>query len=138
MEMTRERISFTFDPKDMLLFLQIGFSFVRAAMVSGILEKLFVLKPSSETTTPRFLKLVTYSAQLMLFYLDLSFSLSLSLWMTVVLFVTSLVLSVLISIFYLVQVLSRFSTRAFSSCSSSARASMYWQTADWSYVCRLC
>ena len=41
-EMTRERISFTFDPKDMLLSIHMGFSFVRAAgKISG-------LEPSSE------------------------------------------------------------------------------------------
>ncbi|MES9993104.1 MAG: hypothetical protein ABW098_14190, partial [Candidatus Thiodiazotropha sp.] len=32
MEMTRERISLTFDARDMLLSLNIGFSFVRAAV----------------------------------------------------------------------------------------------------------
>ena len=40
MEMTRECISFTFDPKDMLLSLQIGFSFVRAAVACTILERI--------------------------------------------------------------------------------------------------
>ena len=39
MEMTRERISFTFDPRDMLLSLQMGFSFVRAAVACAILER---------------------------------------------------------------------------------------------------
>ena len=32
MEMTRERISFAFDPRDMLLSLQMGFSFVLRAV----------------------------------------------------------------------------------------------------------
>ena len=36
MEMTRERISFTFDPRDMLLSLQISYSFVRAAVACAI------------------------------------------------------------------------------------------------------
>ena len=36
MEITTERISFTFDPRDMLLSLQMGFSFVRAAVVCAI------------------------------------------------------------------------------------------------------
>ena len=58
-EMTRERISFTFDPKDMLLSLKVGFSFVRAAMACTILERTSGLEPSSETTAPRYLKLVT-------------------------------------------------------------------------------
>ena len=47
-----------------------------------------------------------------------------SLWLPLALFVISLVFSALISILYLVQVLSRLSTRACSSCYSSARASM--------------
>ena len=59
MEMSRERISFTFDPRDMLLSLQMGFSFVRAAVTCAILERTSGLEPSSETTAPRYLKLVT-------------------------------------------------------------------------------
>ena len=47
-----------------------------------------------------------------------------SLWMPLALFVISLVFSALISILYLVQVLSRLSTRVSSFCTSSARASM--------------
>ena len=35
MEMTRVHISFTFDPRDMLLSLQMGFSFVRAAVAGA-------------------------------------------------------------------------------------------------------
>ena len=50
MEMTRERISFTFDPRDMLLSLQMGFSFVRAAVTCSILERTSGLEPSYETT----------------------------------------------------------------------------------------
>ena len=41
MEMTRERISFIFYPRDMLSSLQMGFSFVRAAMACAILERLW-------------------------------------------------------------------------------------------------
>ena len=37
--MTRERISFTFDPKEMLLSFQIGFSFVRSAVAWAVLER---------------------------------------------------------------------------------------------------
>ena len=48
MEMTRERISFTFDPRDMLLSLQMGFRFVRAAVACAILERTSGLEPSSE------------------------------------------------------------------------------------------
>ena len=116
MEMTRERISFTFDPRDMLLSLQMGFSFVRVAMACAILEKTSGLEPSSETTAPRYSKLVTVPN-------FCPFTL-ISLWMPLALFVISLVYSALISILYLVQVLSRHSTRASSSCCSSARASM--------------
>ena len=60
MEMTRERISVTFDSKDMLLSLQIGFSFVRAAVACAILERTSALEPSSETTAPRYLKLYLF------------------------------------------------------------------------------
>ena len=97
--MTRERISFTFDPRDMLLSLQMGFSFVRAAVACAILERTFGLEPSSETTAPRYLKLVTVPS-----FCPFTF---ISLWMPLALFVISLVFSALISILYLVQVLSR-------------------------------
>ena len=53
MEMTRERISFSFDQRDMLLFLQINFSFVRAAVASAILEIISCFEPTSETTALR-------------------------------------------------------------------------------------
>ena len=105
MEMTRKHISFTFDPRDMLLSLQMGFSFVRAAVAGAILERTSGLEPSSETTAPRYLKLLALRMPLMLF-------------------VISLVYSVLIAILYLVQVLFRLSTRDSSSCSFSARASI--------------
>ena len=60
MEMTRECISFTFDlTPDMLLSLQINFHFVRAAVACAILEPTFVFEPLSETTAPKYLKLVT-------------------------------------------------------------------------------
>ena len=116
MEMKREHISFTFDPRDMLLSLQIGFSFVRAAVACAILERTSGLKPSSETTTPRYLKLVPVPN-----FCPFTF---ISRRMPLALFVISLVFSALISILYLEQVLSRLSTRASSSCSSSARASV--------------
>ena len=58
MEMTRERISFTFDPRDMLLFFHMGFSVVRAAVACSIPNRISGLEPSSETTAPRYLKLV--------------------------------------------------------------------------------
>ena len=100
----------------MLLSLQMDFSFVRAAVACAILERTSGLEPSSETTAPRYLKLGTVPN-----FCPFTFF---SLWMPLALFVISLVFSALISILYLVQVLSRLSTRAFSSCSSSARESM--------------
>ena len=114
--MTRERISVTFDPRDMLLSLKMGFSFVRAAVDCSILERTSGLEPSSETTALRYLKPVTvpYLCPFTFIYL----------WMPLALFVISLVFSALISILNLVQVLSRLSTRASSSYSSSGRASM--------------
>ena len=42
MEITRKCISFTFDPRDTLLSLQMGFSFVRAAMACAILKRISV------------------------------------------------------------------------------------------------
>ena len=114
--MTRKHISFTFDPRDMLLSLQMGFSFERAAVICAILERTSGLKPSSETAAPKYLKLVTVRNLCPVTYI--------SLWMPLTLFMISLVFSALISILYLVQVLSRLSTRASSYCSSSARASM--------------
>ena len=101
--MTRERISFTFDPRDMLLSLQMGFSFVRAAVACAILERASGLEPSAETTAVRYLKLVTVPN-------TCPFTV-ISLWMPLALFVISLVFSALISILYRVQVLSRLSTR---------------------------
>ena len=116
MEMTWERISFTFGPRDILLSLQMGFSYVRAAVVCAILERTFGLEPSPETTAPGHLKLVTVPS-----FCPFTF---ISVWMPLALFVISFVFSPLISILYLVHVLSRLSTRASSFCSSSARASM--------------
>ena len=100
----------------MLLSLQMGVSFVRAAVACAILERTSGLEPSTETTALRYLKLVTVP--------NFCPSTFISLWMSLALFVISLVFSGLISILYLVQVLLRLSTRASSSCSSSARASM--------------
>ena len=116
MEMTRERISFTFEPRDILLSLQMGFSFVRAAVACAILEITSGSKPSSETTAQKYLRLVTVPN-----FCPFTF---ISLCTLLALFVISLVFSALISVLYLVQVLSRLSSRASSSCPSSARASM--------------
>ena len=114
MDMTIERISFTFDPRDMLIFLHIGFSFVSVALACAILKRPSGVEPSSEAIAPRYLKLVTVhsSCPLTLFFLR----------MPLALFVKSFVFSALISILRLVQVLSRISPKV--SCSPSARASV--------------
>ena len=39
MEMTKEHISFTFDPRDTLLSLQMSLSFVKAAVACAILKE---------------------------------------------------------------------------------------------------
>ena len=58
MEVTREGISITFDPRDMLS-VQTGFGFVRAAVAWVIVVGTSGFEPSSETTAPRYLKLIT-------------------------------------------------------------------------------
>ena len=75
----------------MLLYLQIGFSFVRAAVACAILERTSGFETSTETIAPRYLKLVTLPS-FCLFTL-------ISLWMPLALFVINLVFSALISIF---------------------------------------
>ena len=122
MQMTRKRISSTFDPIDALLSVQMGFSFVRAAVACEIVERISGLEPSSETTAQRYLKLVTVP-NFCLFTV-------ISLWMPLVLFVIGLVFSALISILYLVQVLSRLSTRVSSSFPQLEHL-CHRQTADW-------
>ena len=80
-KITRERISFTFDPRDMFLSLRMGFSFVRVAVACAILERTSGLEPSSETTAPRYLKLATVPN-----FCPFTF---ISLWMSLALFVIS-------------------------------------------------
>ena len=53
MNLTRQRFSFNFNPRDMLLSLQINFSLVSAAVACAIHERTSGFKPSSETTAPR-------------------------------------------------------------------------------------
>ena len=43
MDMTREHVSVTFHPRDMLLSVHIGFKFVRAAMACAVLETAYDL-----------------------------------------------------------------------------------------------
>ena len=54
--MKRERINFTFDPKYILLSLQMGFRFVRAAVACVILKRISGLEPSSERIASRLSK----------------------------------------------------------------------------------
>ena len=61
-DMTTERISLIFDPRDMLLSIHIGFSFIRAIVACAINERTSCLKLSSKTIAPRSLKLVTISS----------------------------------------------------------------------------
>ena len=94
-----------------------GFSFVIAAVASAILETISGLAPSSETAAQGYLKLVTGPS-----FCPFTF---ITLWMPLALFVISLVFSLApIFVLYMTQVLSRLSTRASSSFSSSATVSM--------------
>ena len=89
-DMTREHISRILELREMLLSSQTGFSLVNAAVVCTILERTSGLEPSSVTTEPRYLKLVTVSS-VCLFAL-------ISVLMPGVLLVISLVFSALISV----------------------------------------
>ena len=59
MDVTRECISHILELREILLSFQTGFNLVNAAVVCAILESISGLKPSSVTTEPRYLKLVT-------------------------------------------------------------------------------
>ena len=87
--MTKERISRILELTEILLSFQTGFNLVNAAVVCAILESISSLEPSSVTTEPRYLKLVTVSS-----YCPLTL---ISVLMPLVLFVISLVFSALIS-----------------------------------------
>ena len=75
-------------------------------MACAIFERISGLEPASKTTVPRYLKLVTVCS-----FCPVTF---ISIWVPLALFF----------ILYIMQVLSRFSTSASSSYSSSARATM--------------
>ena len=59
--MTRKRISYILELREILLAFQTGFDLVNAA-VCAILESISGLEPSSVITEPRYLKLVTVSS----------------------------------------------------------------------------
>ena len=95
--MTRERTCFTFYPRDMLLSLQIGFSFEIAAVACAILERTTGFVPSPDSPLE-----ACYGTQLLPFHLDLPLDAIFAL------FVISMVFSALISILYLVQICRDF------------------------------
>ena len=76
MDVTRERVSSLLEQRETLPSFQNGFDLVSAAVVCTLLEGISVLKPSSDTTEPRYLKLVTVSSlmPLVLFVINLVFS----------------------------------------------------------------
>ena len=100
-------IIFTFDQRYILLYLQIGVSFVKAAVVCTIFERTLSFGTSPETTAPRYLKLVTVPS--FVFHLD---------WPCL----SSVWSSKHRSRSYTMY---RF-CRASNSCSFSAKASMSW------------
>ena len=57
--MKMDTISRTLELREILLSFRTGFSLVNAAVVCAILESISGLEPSSDTTEPRYLKLVT-------------------------------------------------------------------------------
>ena len=118
MKTTRERITFILEPREMFFSLQIGFSYVRAAVtcIHSLREPL-VLSHHLGQLLQGIGSLLQYPACLCPLTL-------VSLWMPLPLFVTSLVFLALISIVYILQVLWRLSVRTSSSSSSSARASL--------------
>ena len=59
MDVTRERIRRIPELREILLSFQTGFNLVNAAVVYAILESNSGMEPSSDTTGPRYLKLVT-------------------------------------------------------------------------------
>ena len=104
--------------------LQMGFSFVRAAVACSILERILGLEPSSETTAPRYLNLDTVPG-----FCSLTF---ISLWMPLALFVISLVfILALISIFYLCRFCRDFLLGLLASALPQLEHLCHRWTGDW-------
>ena len=61
MDVTRELVSRILELREMLLSCETGFNLVNAAVICANLESFSGLKPLSDTTEPRYLKLVTVS-----------------------------------------------------------------------------
>ena len=99
MDMAKELISLILELMAMLLSFQMTFSLVTAAVVWAILENTSGLDPSSDTITPRYLKLRTVSSFLL--------SMVMSVLMPLVLFVINWVFSALIYMPYAVEASSR-------------------------------
>ena len=59
MDVIRERLSCISELREMLLSLQTGFNLVNAAVICAFLESVSGLESLSDTTEPRYLKLVT-------------------------------------------------------------------------------
>ena len=89
MDVTRERISFILELKEILLLFQTSFNLVNAAVVCAVLESILGLEPSSVIIQPRYLKLATVSSFCPFIFI--------SVLMPLVLFVIGLVFSALIS-----------------------------------------
>ena len=124
--MTRECTSFIFDPRGILLSLQIGFSFVRAAVACAILEK----NRWFGAIIPRYLALVTVPS-----FCHFTF---ISLWMPLALFVISLVFLALTAILYLCRFCRDFLLGLLAPVLPQLQHLCHRQTADWKYFCRLC
>ena len=114
--MTRERNSLIFELRSMILSYQMILSFVSAATVWAILERISDMDPSSVTMAPKYLKLWTVPS-----FSPLTLMLPL---MPLALLVINLVFSALICMPYAVEVSSRRSTRLANSNSEPARLSM--------------
>ena len=68
MNVTRERISRILELREILLSFKTGFNLVNAAVICAIVESISGLEPSSVITEPRYLKLVTASGFLSIYF----------------------------------------------------------------------
>ena len=127
--MAKDHIRFIFEPRNMLLSLQIGFSFVRVEVSYAIIER------NSPVLSHHLRQQLQVTRSLLLYPASVSYR-HLPLHVTGLVFI-SLVLSAVIPILFLVQfcsavililflvqVLFRLFTLSNSSCSSSTTASM--------------
>ena len=127
--MKREHISITYDPRNMLPSLQIGFKFVKAAVACAILIRTSGFEPLPETIAPRYLKLETVPNVYLLNFT--------SLLVPFALFVIRFVFLAFIFILYLVQVMCRLSTSLLFPAFLQQEDQCHRQTADWEQLFRL-